>query len=219
MDTQYDLKEAEQVGKSHVENVWNLEQGVSLNGFIDVDIEGEVKSVQLTVRNGMTVEQAVHMTDVYIQSYRDLRKKYPRPNGKAEPKAEAIPEKTVNPDKPKRDYAKPVPVNELPEELNGTTVDVFVQDFDRFVIEPQLDEKASVQFFKDGLKWAVGGKINKWKHETVAQFLAPLGEIDPSKVGEYRVAGEQYWVTGSEYTKPDGSKGNYKNLKLVQAVF
>lgn len=123
-----------------------------------------------------------------------------------------------SPEKPKRDYTKPVPENELPPELNGTTVPVFVQDFDAIEILPQLDEKATVKFFKDGLQWAVGAPINKWKHEQVAKALEALGEIDPTKPAKIRVAGEQYWVEGNIYKDQQGVERRYKNLKLVQAT-
>lgn len=201
------------------QNVYNMEQAVSVNAFINIEVaEGEVVGFQITARNGADVDRIVSVTDNAVKAYQKLRSVYVKPNGKAEspaPKPEGSEPKAGT----KRDYTKPVPQDELPPELEGVTVDVFAQDFDEVEIQPQLDNKASVKFLKDGLKYPVGAPINKWKHEQVIQALAPLGEIDPTKPQKIRVAGEQYWVQGNAYKDQNGVERHYKNLKLVQAIF
>lgn len=215
MDAQQEVAVKE---RPAVNNVYNMEQGVSVNGYIDVVIDGEKRQFQITVRNGMDVQQTVYLTEVLVESYRQLRKKYPLngTDGAVQPTAQKV--EHSNGDKAKRDYTKPVPQNELPEGLEGWTEDVFVQDFDEIVIEPQLDDKATVKFFKDGLKWPVGAPINKWKNDTVVRALEPLGEFDVTKPAKIRVAGEQYWVQGNSYKDQQGIDRHYKNLKLVQAT-
>lgn len=203
------------------QNVYNMEQAVSVNSFINIEVaEGEVVGFQITARNGADLDRIVVVTDTAVKAYQALRQAYPKPNGAVEKVAPkpAVTETPEREGKAKRDYTKPVPVNELPLELTETSVDVFVQEFDWFVVEPKPDEKASVKFYKDGLEFPVGAYINNWKHETVNNALAPLGDIDASKAEKHRIAGDQYWKKGTEYTNKKGFKSNYKDFLLVQST-
>ena len=133
----------------------------------------------------------------------------------AETPAAGVPEK-------KGYEQRPVPASELPEGLPEGIV-VFKEDFDEVEIIPQPDNKASVSFWRDGLKFPIGAKINKWKNENVTQALLPLGEIDPTKAQKVRVAGTQFYSQGSEYIIAQGAhkgeKSHYKDFRLLVARF
>jgi hypothetical protein len=113
-----------------------------------------------------------------------------------------------------------VPMAELPPDLptmaEGGASEYFKENFDSFEIAPQPDGKASVKFLKDGMKYPVGAPVNKWKNQSVAEILAPLGEFDVTKAQIVRVAGVQYYVNGNEYTNQKGEKKHYKDLKRVE---
>jgi hypothetical protein len=94
----------------------------------------------------------------------------------------------------------------------------FKEEFDRFVVEPQPDGVASVKFYKEGLQWPVGARINKWKHDNIKMMLEPLAEVDASRAEEYKVPGVQFWTKGNEFTTRDGKKSNYKDLRKVEAT-
>lgn len=143
-------------------------------------------------------------------------------------------DKPVRPDAPtrsempqtadgKKPYTeKPVPQSELPDDLPGASEgagEYFKHDFDYFVVEPKPDNKATVKFYKDGLKWPVGAPINNWKAKSVQEALFRLGEIDVSKAQTVRVAGTQFYTYGNEYTKPDGTKGRYKDFRGAYSTF
>jgi guanyl-specific ribonuclease Sa len=125
----------------------------------------------------------------------------------------------------KRNYKDPIPQAELPAELVEVNENVYAADFDYILIKPDLDNKSVVEFWKDDLKFPVGAKMNKWKHDTIVNKLATLElsePVDPSKPAKIRIAGIQYWSKGGEYeyTK-DGvtHTTNYKDLLLVKPIF
>lgn len=115
---------------------------------------------------------------------------------------------------------KPVPAAELPPDLptnaEGGSSEYFKDEFDYFVVTPQPDDRANVEFHKDGLKWPVGAPVKKWKHKTVSGMLQAFGEINPAEAKTYHMPGVQYWTLGNEYKKPDGTVGHYKDLKRVE---
>ena len=208
--------------KQQTQNVYHMEQAVSVNGYFDVEIDGEHQRVQVTARNGADAARVFSVVEVYIEGIRLLRQKYPQTEIVKEAQSNA-----PGPDSKKPYTPKPVPQNELPEELQfepseGGPVEVFKDEFDYFILEPQPDEKATVKFYKDKLEFPVGAAINKWKNANVAQALAALGDIDPTKPLKMRVAGVQFWVKGNSYVvakgKYQGQTSHYKNLKLIQAT-
>ena len=116
----------------------------------------------------------------------------------------------------------PVSASDLPEGL-PEGIECFKEDFDEIEITPQADDKATVTFYRDGMKFPVGAKINKWKCQNVVQALAPLGEFDVTKAQKVRTAGTQYYSKGSEYIIAQGAhkgeKSHYKDFRLAVSRF
>ncbi len=208
---------------TEVSKVFNMEQAVSVNSYFDVNVEGENVRLQVTTRSGATVERIVEIVSFHVEAYGLLRKSFPKP-------VNVIPQMTGDGSQQqggekKKFEPKPVPVAELPEGLptaaEGGHSEYFKDEFDSIEITPLPDGKATVKFFKDGLKFPVGASINKWKHMDIRQMLQPIGDFDPSQPAKPRVSGSQYWVTGAEYIissgQHAGEKSHYKNLKLIQA--
>jgi hypothetical protein len=224
------------------QQVQNLSDLASFNAFCMVKLpKGGSVSTQLTYRHGMPEE-------AYIEDFQKWYRILSRleADGGDEPYVEfwngakstpASPAHVSQPDKPsngngsggsggsKRNYKDPIPQAELPAELVEVNENVYAADFDYILIKPDLDNKSVVEFWKDDLKFPVGAKMNKWKHDTIAGKLATLDlsePVDPSKPAKIRVAGIQYWSKGGEYeyTK-DGvtHKTNYKDLLLVKPIF
>lgn len=205
--------------KNEMEFTYSVDQQVSVNAFIDVDVNGEAVKFQITSRYNSTPEKIVKTTKAAIDAFAQLRTEYQRPVNAAP--AKSTPAATEAGGQ-KKFEVRPVPDAEKPEGL-PEGIEVYKDDFDYFEITPQPDNKATVAFFKDGLQWPVGAKINKWKHKDVATILAPLGEFDPSKAQKPRVAGSQYWSKGAPYTIASGAhageQSNYKDIRIVTANF
>jgi hypothetical protein len=199
--------------KAKAERVINLDQIVSANAFLDVQLGDAVERLQVSARFGAKVEDIVMTAMNLVEAIGKLRETYPKPT--------SIPASQPAVEEPKKKFElKPVPDAEKPPEL-PEGIEVYKDEFDRFVIEPKPDMKCSVKFYKDKLKWPVGAQINNWKNETVAQHLFPFGEFDLTKAQEKRVSGVMYWSKGSEYIIKDGErkgeKSHYKDLRLIQA--
>lgn len=195
----------------------------SFNSFGVVTLsDGQQVNVQITVRHGISTEKAYEDFKKYVALLdlcaTDSAVKFW--DGKKGEKPSAEKSSAEQPTEKKRRYDEPIPQGELPEELVEVTVDVFEQDFDYFVVTPELDDKASVKFYKDSLEWPVGASINKWKHKTVQEAIeSVVPEINPSQASKHRVAGVQYWKKGAEYIGKNGKKSNYKDLLLVKPIF
>lgn len=199
-----------------IEYTYQVEQKASANVYFDCDINGEAVRLQLTARHGATPEQLVSTADALIAAYSALREKSPLPS---RPVPAAVPHASGT----KKPYErKPVPANEVPEDLPSPSeggTDYFKDEFDYFIVEPKPDEKATVKFYKDKLKYPVGAPINNWKIKSVQEALTRLGEFDLTKPQTVRVAGYQFWTEGNEYTKADGAKGRYKDFRGAYATF
>ena len=196
----------------------------SFNAFGVVTLsDGQQVSVQLTGRHGLDGEKLYEDFKRFVAfldlAARDSAVKF----GKAESMAVAGSKPAGESEKKERRYDQPLTQAELPAELAEITVDVYQQDFDFIVVKPELDDKATVEFYSDNpkLTFPVGARINKWKHETVKDALVDLGieGLDPSKPGKYRVGGVQYWKQGAAYTNKKGQPAHYSDLILVKAVF
>ena len=186
--------------------VYHTDQQVSVNAFIDIDVDGETVKFQVTSRYASTPEKIAKTTQAAIEAFRSLRATYPRPEGKV---SQAAPVQTE-----KKYEAKPVQHEGLPEGM-----DAFKEDFDEIEITPQADDKVTVAFLRDGMKFPVGAKMNKWKISNATQTLAPIGEFDLTKAAKKRVAGTQYYTNGSEFINQKGEKSHYKDLRLIEARF
>jgi len=60
-------------------HVYNTDQQVSVNAFIDIDINGEAVRFQVSNRYGSTAEKIVKTTEAAITAFSMLRALYPRP--------------------------------------------------------------------------------------------------------------------------------------------
>jgi hypothetical protein len=198
------------------EFTYAVDQQVSVNAFIDIDVNGENVRFQITNRYNSTAEKIVKVTEAAIEAFALLRTAHPKPVGTpAVVRSEAVQGEK------KPFELKPVPAGELPEGL-PEGIECFKDDFDYFEITPQSDSKTSISFYKDNLKFPIGARINKWKNENVLQALHALGgEFDLSKAAKVRVAGSQYWSKGAEYVIASGAhageKSHYKDLRMITA--
>lgn len=199
--------------RTEMDFTYAVDQQVSVNAFFDVEINGEVVKMQITSRYNSSAEKIVKTTKALIDAYTTLRAEYAKPQGAPVNTSSAT---------DKKFEAKPISQNELPEGL-PEGIECFKEDFDEIEITPQADNKATVTFFRDGMKFPVGAKINKWKNADVVQALNPLGEYDVTKAQKIRVAGSQYYSKGAEYIIAQGAhkgeKSNYKDLRLIVAKF
>lgn len=188
--------------------VYHTDQQVSVNAFIDIDVEGEPVRFQVTSRYGSSPDKITKTTQAAIEAFKALRATYPRPVGKPnQPVSETGEKKAYEP--------KPVQHEGLPEGMEA-----FKEDFDEIEITPHADNKVTVAFYRDGLKFPVGAKMNKWKIENAQTSLAKLLEhVDLTKAAKMRVAGTQYYTNGNEYLDSNGNKKHYKDLRLIEARF
>lgn len=199
--------------------------------------DGQRVNVQMTNRHGLDsnkmyadYKQYVLFLDMCAQDHNvEFWDGSRKENGNTPTKA---PESTGNSTPPsngnsggssgaKHDGRTPLSQAEVPAELVEINKDIFAADFDYILIKPDLDEKSVVEFWKDDLKYPVGAKINKWKHDTIKQKLATLevADLDPSKPAKVRIAGVQYWTKGAEFTNQKGEKSNYKDFLLAKPIF
>ena len=195
-----------------------VDQQVSVNAFIDVDINGENVKFQITSRYNSTPEKIVKTTKAAIEAFAQIRAEYPRPANVVKSTNSA----PSDDGEKKKFEVRPVPAAELPEGLPEGG-EYFKDEFDYFEITPQADDKATVTFYKDNLKFPIGARINKWKNENVKVALSSLGEFDVTKAQKPRVPGTQYWTKGSEYIIASGAhqgeKSHYKDLRLIVPSF
>ena len=198
---------------TEVKHLFNEDQIVSANAYFDAEIDGESVRLQVTARFGSTPQTIADQIKALIEGYKLARQLYPRSTSNPAPTVEQG---------EKKYEAKPVSTGDLPEGL-PEGIEVFREDFDEIEITPQPDDKVTVTFLRDGMKFPVGAKINKWKIGNVAQSLTALGEYDFTKAQKIRVAGSQYYSKGSEYIIAQGAhkgeKSHYKDRRLVIARF
>lgn len=213
----------------------------SFNAYAFVTLsDNQVVGVQLTGRHGITaddmykdfqsfvtfldlcaIDHGVKFVDKRNGMYQS-EAQGPKPAASAENgngSNGSTPAASGNSDKPKRNFKDPLTPAELPAELAEVTVNVWAAEFDSFEVLPKPDEKASINFIKDGLQYPVGS-INKWKYATIKEFLAHLteSEINPAEAKVHRIAGTLFWKQGNPYMK-DGIEKHYKDVILVKPAF
>ena len=106
------------------------------------------------------------------------------------------------------DEAFPEPVYEdveVPEGIESSEVT-------SINILPQPDNKTTVEFIKEGLKWPVA-KINKWPSDRVQEFLAEVTSQDATKAAEVKVSCTVFWKQGKEFAPGK----HYKDILKVTA--
>lgn len=202
------------VKQPEMDFTYAVDQQVSVNAFLEVEINGEAVKFQITSRYNSSADKIVKTAKAAIEAYSALRAEFPKPTIAASQRQES--------GESKKFELKPVPAAELPEEL-PEGIEAYAEDFDELEITPVVDGKVSIAFYKDKLEFPIGARINKWKIENAAQILAPLGEYDLTKAQRIRAAGVQYWSKGNEYTITQGArkgeKSHYKDLRLIRARY
>ena len=79
-------------------------------------------------------------------------------------------------------------------------------------ILPQPDNKVTIEFVKEGLKWPVA-KINKWPVDRVQEFLSEVTSEDVTKPAEVKVNCIVFWKQGKEFAPGK----HYKDILKVTA--
>lgn len=191
--------------QSEVKHLFNEDQIVSANAYFEADIDGESVKLQVTARYGSNAQTIADQIKALVEGYRLARQLYPR----------AVNSPAPRPDESEKKFEpKPVQHEGLPEGMEA-----FKEDFDEIEVTPQADNKVTIAFYRDGLKFPVGARINKWTIKNAEQSLLPLGEFDLSKAAKIRVAGTQYYTKGNEFVNQKGEKSHYKDLRLIEARF
>ena len=72
------MTEPTQAVKSEMEFMYQVDQQVSVNAFIDIDINGESVRFQITNRYNSSAEKIVKTTTAAIEAFTALRAQYPR---------------------------------------------------------------------------------------------------------------------------------------------
>jgi len=104
------------------------------------------------------------------------------------------------------DEAFPEPVyEEIPEGIESSEVT-------SINILPQPDNKVTIEFIKEGLKWPVA-KINKWPVDRVQEFLSEVTSEDVTKPAEVKVNCIVFWKQGKEFAPGK----HYKDILKVTA--
>jgi hypothetical protein len=90
--------------------------------------------------------------------------------------------------------------------------------FDAAIVEvlPQPD-KVTISFYGDGRKYP-DCKVNKWKVEQANGLMKHVTAETMDKPAKYTLACRVYYTDGAQYTKPDGTTGNYKDIEHVRPV-
>ncbi len=87
----------------------------------------------------------------------------------------------------------------------------------RVVVLPQPEERCNVEFYADGHKYP-DVKVVRWKNASVAGLLKHVTSHDVSQPGDFDLPCRVFYTWGREYTKPDGTKGNYKDVGHVRPL-
>jgi len=72
------MTEPTQAVKQEMEFMYQVDQQVSVNAFIDIDINGEAVRFQITNRYNSNPEKIVKTTQAAIEAFTQLRSLYPR---------------------------------------------------------------------------------------------------------------------------------------------
>ena len=72
------MTEPTQAVKSEMDFIYQVDQQVSVNAFIDIDINGEPVRFQITNRYNSSAEKIVKTTTAAIEAFAALRAQYPR---------------------------------------------------------------------------------------------------------------------------------------------
>ena len=123
---------------------------------------------------------------------------------------------TLEKDIPQAAPPKPTPVSDkfeqdFPEQTYEDIDGVESSEVTSINILPQPDDKVTIEFMKDGLKYPVA-KINKWPNDRVQGFLAKVTTQDVTKPAEVKVGCKVYWKQGKEFAPGK----HYKDILKVE---
>ena len=123
---------------------------------------------------------------------------------------------TLEKDIPQAAPPKPHPVDvEFPEPVyEDVEVPEGIESSEVTLINilPQPDNKVTIEFIKEGLKWPVA-KINKWPVDRVQEFLSDVTSEDVTKPAEVKVNCIVFWKQGKEFAPGK----HYKDILKVTA--
>ena len=89
-------------------------------------------------------------------------------------------------------------------------------DAERILLLPQPDTRIKIEFYAEGHKFP--DLKTTWKAEQVAGLLKHVTAQDVTKAADLALPCRVYYTLGKEYTKPDGTKGNYKDIAHVRPL-
>lgn len=64
---------------TEVKKLFNLDQAVSVNSFLDIQIDGVTEKLQVTTRAGATAEQITKVVNAHLDAVSQIRKAHPAP--------------------------------------------------------------------------------------------------------------------------------------------
>jgi len=89
-------------------------------------------------------------------------------------------------------------------------------------ILPQPGELVSIEFYGNAHKQPHDDfpevKVNKWKYEQAAGLMKHVTSASVKEANEFALSCRVYYTIGKEYTKKDGSKGNYRDIGHVRLI-
>jgi len=89
-------------------------------------------------------------------------------------------------------------------------------DAERILLLPQPDTRIKIEFYAEGHKFP--DLKTTWKAEQAAGLLKHVTAQDVTKAADLALPCRVYYTLGKEYTKPDGTKGNYKDIAHVRPL-
>lgn len=190
------------------------EAGFSTNFYLIHPVAGRQ---QFTFRGAFSFDWPYVMDNVkeFIESMREKGWKLEGENTAPKPNPDAaakVAQEAGNSEMVAQFQVQGEAVPDPPTGKEWQTVDV-----SRVVILPQPDNKCNVEFYADGHKWP-DVKVVKWSTESVAGLMKHVTSHDVATPGDFTLSCRVYYTWGNEYTKPDGKKGNYKDVAHVRSV-
>lgn len=86
----------------------------------------------------------------------------------------------------------------------------------RILLLPQPDTRIKIEFYADGHKFP--DLKTTWTAEQIAGLLKHVTSQDVTKAADLALRCRVYYTLGKEYQKPDGTKGNYKDIAHVRPL-
>ena len=178
---------------------YSIDQKVSLNAFVEVEVNGAFMKVQVTARHGAQSKEIVDNFNQLVDALNTITLQHP-----LSVKSNATSDK-------KDGYQSPV-AKDVPARLDQSR-EWFVDDFDWATVEPLPDGKGTIKFFKEGLDWPIH-KCVKWNNDSIVGLIGNIKGFEPSEAKKYGWPGKVIWSEGKEY-EYKGVTRRYKNVSAV----